>query len=310
MKNFSFLLNGLLLCGLAEIHAAQPVERAQNFQSNQSSGFIKPVAQTSLADSEVIPSSPGDADLGEQWLLKYKEKSRPFTLTGDIAGYSTNNAGLVETGTQSDQYFVGLVAAIYQPKFNDQLIGEFLIRQATFRYKRFSDLDFDAQTIGVGLTYLPPVLWDIAFYARYNYYRILDVQEHDEIFTNHSVTLGIQKSFALSRVHYLYGGYSSMFSLGDSSISTRNEHGAYAGYHVELTRSLQADLFYRVSLFDYANGGRSDINQVATVAAQYRLTKWLFAYASFTWTVNDSNGNRLDYSSLSPGIGLSATFKF
>ena len=81
MKNFSFLLNGLLLCGLAEIHAAQPVERAQNFQSTQSSGFIKPAAQTSLADSEVIPSSPGDADLGEQWLLKYKEISRGIRQT-------------------------------------------------------------------------------------------------------------------------------------------------------------------------------------------------------------------------------------
>ena len=40
MKNFSFLLNGLLLCGLAELHAAQPIESAQNFQSNEASSDL------------------------------------------------------------------------------------------------------------------------------------------------------------------------------------------------------------------------------------------------------------------------------
>lgn len=313
-RAFLILAASLSLAGASPLHAGveiqSSIDRARNFENSRSPDPIRDGPGFSPMNGEVAPGSPGDQDLGEQWLLKYKEKERPFMLVADFAGFATNNVALTKNGTHRDQFLVGQIAASYQPKLTSQLLAEFTYRQAFFRYRRFTELDFDSQNMGAGLTYLPAGLWNIAFYGRYNYNRLLDAREENEIFTNHSLTLGLQKAFVLSRAHYFYAGYASQLSIARPRLSQRDEHGAYAGYHVNLTRALQGDFFYRIAWFDYAEGGRNDLNQTVSSSFQYYFTKWLYAYASASLVVNNSNRPLLDYNSFSPAVGLNATLKF
>lgn len=309
-RSLHVVLGLLSLAAAPLLRAGQPIEQARNFENSHSPEPIRDGPGFSLMTGDVAPSSPGDQDLGEQWLLKYKEKERPFILVADFAGYATNNVALTEKGTHKDQFIVGQIGASYQPKISANLLAEFTFRQAFFRYHRFTEVDFDSQNMGAGLTYLAPRLWNIAFYGRYNYNRILDADREDEIFTNHSLTIGLQKAFVLSRAHYFYTGYASQFSFGFPDDAVRDEHGAYAGYHVNLTRALQADFYYRIALFSYTQGGREDLNQTVSSSVQYYFTKWLYAYASASFVVNNSNRDLLDYDAFSPALGLNATLKF
>ena len=261
-------------------------------------------------NNDVAPRSPGDQDLGEQWMLKFKEKEKPFSLFTDFAGYATNNVALTENGTKRDQFLVGQVAASYQPKITANLLAEFTFREAFFRYNHFDQLDFDSQNAGAGLSYLAPNLWNLAFFGRYNYNRVLDAINEDEILTNHTLTAGFQKSFVLSRAHYLYAGYASQFGFANPIAAQRDEHGAYAGYHVNLTRTFQGDFFYRIAVFDYAKGGRVDLDETINGSFQYYFTKWLYAYTSASLIINNSNKNLLDYNAFNGAVGISANFKF
>ena len=313
-RTFFILACSLSFAGTSPLHAGveihSSIDRARNFENSRSPDPIRDGPGFSLLTGDVAPSSPGDQDLGEQWLLKYKEKERPFMLVGDFAGFATNNVALTKNGTQRDQFIVGQIAASYQPKLTSQLLAEFTFRQAFFRYRRFTELDFDSQNMGAGLTYLPAGLWNIAFYGRYNYNRLLDAREENEIFTNHSLTLGLQKAFVLSRAHYFYAGYASQLGIAHPRASERDEHGAYAGYHLNVTRALQGDFFYRLAWFDYAKGGRDDLNQTVSSSLQFYFTKWLYAYASASLVFNNSNKAFLDYNAFSPAVGLNATLKF
>jgi len=286
------------------------VELSRNFENSRIPARIADGPGLSLQNNDVAPASPGDQDLGEQWLLKFKEKERPFVLMADFAGYATNNVSLVERGTYRDQFLVGQAAVSYQPKITESLLAEFTFRQAFFRYRRFTELDFDSQNMGSGLTYVAPRLWNVAFYGRYNYNRILDAREQNEVFTSHTFTMGLQKSLILSRAHYFYAGYASQLGISHPVSAERNEHGAYAGYHVNLTRSLQADLYYRAALFDYSEGRRRDWNQTASSSLQYYFTKWLYGYGSASFATNDSNRLGLGYDAFTAALGLNATVKF
>ena len=294
-----------------QVQAGEPqIEQARSFENSRNPVGPSTAKAVGFKNEDVALRSPGDQDLGEQWMLKYKEKQKPFSLSADIAGYATNNVALTERGTRRDQFMVGQVAASYQPKITENLLAEFTFRQAFFRYNHFDQLDFDSQNAGAGLTYLAPSLWNLTFFGRYNYNRVLDAREEDEIFTNHTLTAGFQKSFVISRAHYLYAGYASQFGFADPIGAQRDEHGAYAGYHVNLTRTFQSDFFYRAAWFNYSKGDRDDLNQTLSGSFQYFFTKWLYAYTSASLIINNSNKNLLDYNSFNGAIGLSANFKF
>ena len=296
---------------ISMVHAGDPqIDQVRNIDNSKSPLSPQSSPALELTSGVTAPASPGDQDLGDQWLLKYKEKDHPFLLSADIAGFATNNVALTKNGTQRDQFLVMQVAAVYQPRLTENLSADFSFRQAFFQYNRFSVLDFESQTAGIGLTYLSPKLYNIAFFARYNYNRLLDGRQLDEIYTNHSFTLGFQKALVISRAHYFYAGYASLIGIVDPIAAQRDEHGAYAGYHVNLTRSLQADFFYRAALYSYTDDHRNDLNQTITGSLQYYFTQWLYAYASASLTLDSSNRGALDYNAFTSSVGLSANFKF
>lgn len=302
---------GLLLIASAPMLLSAPiVDQARNFRTGPPVQLPPADSEGGLTLTEAAPASPGDQDLGEQRLFKYKEKVRQFTFSMDFGGFATSNVALVENGALDDQFLVGQISLGYQSKIAENLFADVSFREAFFRYNRIPALDFDSQTLGAGLTYVAPSLWNLAFFGRYSYNRLLDATDHDEIFTNHAFTVGFQKTFQISRAHYFYAGYASQFGIGHPVAFERDEHGAFFGYHAELSRSLEGDLFYRIAAYDYSNGGRTDLNETLNCSVQYKFTKWLRAYASASLVLNNSNRDGLDYDAFTAGVGLTASFKF
>lgn len=183
-----------------------------------------------------VPSSPGDPDLGEQVILKKREKPTPFSIAADVSGFYTTNAALTDVAEEDDFFLVGQVAASYQPRLANALFGEITVRQSAYRYSKLDELDFESFNIGAGVTYVAQPLWGLAFSARYNFNRLTDGSEHDEFFKNQTLTLGVLKVFELSKAHSVYAGYSTIFGWSDPVAPQRDEHGLFIGYRANLTR--------------------------------------------------------------------------
>lgn len=259
--------------------------------------------------ASVAPSSPGDPDLGEQVILKRREKVRPFTLSADVSGFFTNNAALTNEFKVDDFFLAAQAAVSYQPRITSSLFGEVTVRQGFFRYAQYDELDFDSLNVGGGLTYVLRPLWNTALSVRYNYNRLTDGSEHDEFFRNHTVTVGLLKTFELSKAHYLYAGASAIFAWSDPKPAERDEYGIFGGYRVNLTRALAADAYYRLAYFDYS-GGRDDWNQTLAVALRCNLTRALSVSASASLGFNNSNQNVFDYDVFNAGLSVAGSVSF
>jgi hypothetical protein len=289
---------------LSQMRAQQARETDEETQPTP--GFrIAPIPR----EVESAPVSFGDADLGEQWILKGEPKYDPFLLFGDVAGFQTSNAALTKSNTMSDFFMVARVGASYQPRFSDTLQGEVTVSQALFRYSDLDALDFDSTNVGAGLTYIAAQLWNVAFFTRYNYTYLSDDGIGDQIFQSNSITLGAQKSFVFTRSHYAYAGVSGLFGWSNPRFSQRNEFALYGGYHMFLTRALEFDSYANVSYYDYT-GSRSDFNGSLNLALRYNFTKWLSVTGSFSMALDRSNQSVFDYNVYNGGLGLSVMARF
>lgn len=288
--------------------AGARVAQAQRFRTDEA---VQEEARQRLTPmfQDQIPASPGDPDLGEQVILKKREKITPFNVFANVSGFYTSNAALTNEFKVSDYFLVAEVGASYQKQIVRDLFGEVTIRQAVFRYSEFNELDFDSLNVGAGLTYVLRPIWGVAASARYNYNRLTDGAEHDEFFTNQTLTLSLMKTFDLSSAHYFYAGCSSVFGWSDPVAAQRDEYGIFFGYRVNFTRSISAEFYYRGAYFDYVNN-RGDWNQTVALSVKWEPAQWVSfsAYASLGF--DDSNYDVFDYSVFNGGLGLAGSLTF
>lgn len=288
----------------------------QGRRADQARQFLQ---QTPTAQAEVTTQQPTlngvqnlseDESFGVQQILKRQEKLKPFRFFADATGYYTSNAALTRTNEISDAFLVGSVGTEYRRPLPYGLQWEATVRGATFRYNELTVLSFQSLDAGTGLAYHASKLWDLDFSARYNYTQLWGDQSGDTFFTNHTFTLAAQRAYSFSRAHYVYAGISALLALSDPKEAQRNEYSAYAGYHLQATRRISADLFYRFAYYDYARFGRGDVNNALTVSARYEITKYLAAFASYTLSANRSNREVFDYDVANGGGGLGLSLSF
>ena len=273
----------------------RPIEEADRRQSE--------------ASRELIPTTPGNTDIGLQLILKRNEALRPFRLFADAAGYYTNTVGLASHAKQGDAYVLASFGASYERKLTPALSLEITVRESLFRYDAFNQLNFESLNAGAGLSYEIQKLWGIALFGRYNFERLTNHDLSEEFFHNHTLTAGLQKTFAFGSGHFLYAGYSSVFGFADPVPAERDEHGLFAGLHVDLGHKFTGDLYYRAALFDYA-GNRNDFNQTVNASLAWNLTKWASVNASASFTVDRSNHSSFNYDVLNTGGGISLRIRF
>ena len=311
----SLKLNHLVLTALLTTVA---VARGQQAVSSitQSRLFTNPSAPGTTAfdangnalDNSAGTSS-GDDSFGAQIILKNQEPSKSLTVFGDVAGFYTTNVDLTPNRTRSDFFLASNVGAAWRPMISRGLFADVSATSSIFRYDRAGELDFERITVGTGLTWLVPHTPEIVAFARYDFTELFD-SDSNQLLQDHAFTMGGQRTFIFGRSHSLAAGISGVLGLSTPRSQERDQAGIYAAYHLQITRSLDADLLYRYAAQFYNEDGRVDHNQTLSFVIGYYPIRWLRIDASISAARNDSNRSAFAYDVLNVGSGVRLNIRF
>jgi hypothetical protein len=291
------------------------VGQDSNAQIEQSRLFQRTVPPTPNvnADGMALPQEEEpqltDESFGKQQILKTQEKARDFTLGGGASEFYTNNVALTRRNTVSDSFFVGNVGLSWTPRINNQLQLQLGAGASIFRYSDTSALDFQSVGGGIGAVWTPPNAWGIGLTARYDFTELID-RHSNELLQDHEFSIVAQKIVVLGRSHALTFDLVGSAGISDPFVEQRDQIGFAIGYHLQLARNLAADLGYRHSWYFYNDHGRTDLNQVFSLALRYYVTKWAALEALVSGATNNSNHSVFDYDVFSTGGGVGLTIRF
>ena len=316
----SLFRDGLpLVCATALILASQPTEgQVPSGQTQDRAQLLGGQANPTVPN--VTPSgenqgyavaSPNEKDIGEQQILKRMEEYRPFTVSVYSPFFWTSNVALVSSGEEDDFVVAPGVTLLYQPRITKTFYGEIGVVQQFFLYDRFSELNFSSFDAIAGVVYYLPQFHNLSLRARYDYNRLTDIDHFDEFFVNHSIILNADLPFRIGRAQQVFAGVALNLSFyANPDPPRRNDYSFYVGYDVALSHSFSIDAAARVAVRDYYAGDRTDVSEILSLSANYRIRDWLTlsALSSFAW--NQSNHSVFDYSVANIGGGVALTLKF
>ena len=316
----NFLRDGLpFVCAAALILASQRTEgQVPSGQTQDRAQLLGGQANPTVPN--VTPSgenqgyavaSPNEKDIGEQQILKRMEEYRPFTVSVYSPFFWTSNVALVSSGEEDDFVVAPGVTLLYQPRITKTFYGEIGVVQQFFLYDRFSELNFSSFDAIAGVVYYLPQFHNLSLRARYDYNRLTDIDHFDEFFVNHSIILNADLPFRIGRAQQVFAGVALNLSFyANPDPPRRNDYSFYLGYDVALSHSFSIDAAARVAVRDYYAGDRTDVSEILSLSANYRIRDWLTlsALSSFAW--NQSNHSVFDYSVANIGGGVALTLKF
>jgi hypothetical protein len=256
-------------------------------------------------------TSPNEKDIGEQQILKRVEEYKPFTISIYSPFYWTSNAALVSRGDQDDVLFAPGVTLMYQPRITTTLYAQVGVIQQFFFYDQLTELNFASLDVIAGLLYYLPQFHNLSLRGYYDYNRLTDTDNFDELLANHSIILSADLPFRITRAQQLLVGVGLNLSFyGNPESPRRNNYSVYGSYDLALTRSFSLDAGFQFVVRDYYSGDRTDVNEIVSLSANYRVRDWLMlsALSSLSW--NQSNHSVFDYSVANIGGGVALTLKF
>jgi len=256
-------------------------------------------------------TSPNEQDIGEQQILKRTEEYRPFTLSVYSPFYWTSNAALVSSGEQDDVLVAPGVTLMYQPRITKTFYAQVGVVQQFFFYDQFTELNFASLDVIAGLVYYLPQFHNLSLRGYYDYNRLTDTDNFDELFVNNSIILTAELPFRIARAQQvLFGVALNLSFAGNPESPRRNNYSLYGSYDVALSRSFSLDAAFQFVVRDYYSGDRTDVNEILSLSANYRIRDWLTlsALSSFAW--NQSNHSVFEYSVANIGGGVALTLKF
>ena len=267
---------------------------------------------TPSGETEGYPvTSPSDKDIGEQQILKRVEEYKPFTISVYSPFYWTSNAALVSRGEQDDVLVAPGVTLMYEPRITETLYGQVGVVQQFFFYDQLTELNFASLDVIAGLHYYLPQFHNLSLRGYYDYNRLTDTDNFDELFGNHSIILTAELPFRVARAQQIVLGTALNLSFaGNPESPRRNNYSLYGNYDLALSRFFSLDAGFQFVVRDYYSGDRTDVNEILALSANYRVRDWLTlsALSSFSW--NQSNQSVFDYSVANIGGGVALTLKF
>lgn len=255
------------------------------------------------------PSSPGDSDIGEQLILRQREKQEDWNVQADAFAFWTNNAAHVSSGAQSDAFWGGRASVNWHPRITSRLIADVSVSQDVFRYNEFDFLDFESFNVSAGLIWIEPRLRNTAFLLQYGFNRL--TQDFDDLMQSHSIRFGVQKLFIINRRNSIATSILADWDIdNDVSQLKRNEYIGDVAWRFLLTRKVELSLNYRYTWFDYADVDRTDSFHSVGFNVTYSPWTWLQLYAGASYSFNDSSFDPYDYEAANLGGGIGARLKF
>lgn len=256
-----------------------------------------------------VATSSGDESFGTQIILKSQERPKNLSVFGNVSGFYTNNVDLTPNNTRSDFFLAANAGAAWRSTISRSLVGEISAATSIFRYDRANRLDFEKISVGAGLTWLVPHTPGILVFGRYDFTELLD-SSSNELLQDHEFTIGGQKTFVFGRSHFLTTGITGVIGLSTPRSEERDQASIHATYHLQITRSVDADLLYRYAAQFYSEDGRVDHNETLSLAIGYYPVRWLRMGASVSAARNDSNRSAFEYDVLNLGGGVGFDIRF
>jgi hypothetical protein len=303
---------------LANLASAQTANQAQLTREQAPSAF--PSTVPTGPESGNVTGAPGDADLGEQQILKRVEEYQPFTLSVGAPFYWTSNVALTRSGEQSDFVVAPAAAAFYEPRLTESLYGLIDVREQLFYYDRFDNLNFGSFDFEVGLRYLVPQWHNLLLRLEYDYNRLTEKNTFEAFFQNHSFILDASVPFRFGRAQTLTLGVDANISAAadeshqppniNAISAQRSDYAVYLGYTAFLTRSFFVNAVGTFVVRQYYEGGRDDISEILALTANYRVNKYLTLSAVSTLAASQSNQSVFDYQVANLGGAVALQVKF
>ena len=317
----NFFRDGLpLACAATLILTSQPGEGQAPAGQTQDRAQLLGTQANPVSGPNVTPSGenqaypvagPNERDIGEQQILKQIEAYKPFTVSVYSPFFYTTNVALVNSGKEDDVLVAPGVSLLYQPRITKTLFAQVGVVQQFFLYDRFSELNFASFDATAGLVYYLPQFHNLTLRGYYDYNCLTDIDHYEEFLVNHSIILNGELPFAIHRAQQLYLGVALNLSFyANPDPPRRNDYSFYVGYDLALSRSFSIDASARLAVRDYYAGDRTDVSEILSLSANYRIRDWLTlsALSSFAW--NESNHSVFAYNVANVGGGVALTLKF
>src|SRR5438874_4131754 len=291
--------------------SSHDVDRAQLLQGQTQPPFGTSTTPEGVQDGHAA-ASPNDADIGEQEVLKRTTTYQPLTVSLASPIFYTSNVALTRSGEISDIVIAPVAAAYYQPRITKTLSANFDAREQVFYYSDTHNFDFGSLDVEACLNYFIPQFHNLILRSWYDFNRLtFDDRLGDEFFSNHAVIFNAELPFRFSRAQQLSVGADANISVAaDHQSPRRNDYEGYVGYSAGLTRALTINAVGRVVVRDYHQNGRTDVSEILSATASYRLTNWCSVSAISSFAHNDSNKDVFDYDVANVGGAIALTAKF
>ena len=320
-KLFRPLLAAALVAGIPSFSWAQisadlgrSVSALDTTSANRSGFLQQDVASTLPPPQEqntFAPVTPGDQDIGQQFILKRNDHVEPWRVTLDNNVFWTDNGANVRTGKIDDWFWVGGLNVGYQPQITKRIYLDLNVGEHWFQYNRLSVLDFQSSEASAGVIVMAPELWNTIWYANYYYQRITQGLSYGPIYDTNDLRVGVQKSIIIDRLNSVNFGLQTAFAVAaDPQALRRNEYTLTAGYNLKIMRELTLGLGYHLSYFDYFVVDRHDWFNNFSLQLAYQPTSWLEMDLGYTFTVNRSNVSSFSYDTQLAGPSVSLKAKF
>lgn len=257
------------------------------------------------------PMTPGDQDIGQQFILKRNERVEPWLVTMDNSVFWTDNEANVHTGRIEDWFWVGGLNVGYQPQLSKRVYLNLNIGEHWFEYNRLTALDFQSGEAVAGVIVVVPELWSTIWYANYYYNRITQGLSYSSIYDTNDLRLGAQKTIFIDRLNSVNLGFQTAFAVAaDPQALRRNEYTITAAYNFKIMRDLTLILGYNLSYFDYFRVNRDDWFNNLNAQLVYQPYPWLEVALGYTYTANRSNVTAFSYDTqlVGPSVTLKAKF--
>ena len=305
------IMSILAPAGFAQGPTSQDVDRAQLLQGQTQPPFGPSVTPGGIEDGRAA-ASPNDADIGQQEILKRVTGYQPFTASLACPIFYTSNVALTRSGELSDVVFAPVAGVFYDPRITNTLYGHFGAREQVFYYGQYHSFDFGSLDAEAGLSYVLPQFHNLILRGEYDFNRLtFDDRLGDQFLSNHELIFSAELPFRFSRAQQLSVGGDTNISVGaDHQRPRRNDYEGYLGYSVNLTRAFTINAVGRVVARDYHQNGRTDVSEILSATATYRLTNWWSVSAISSFAHNDSNQDVFDYNVANVGGAIALSAKF
>lgn len=312
--SFTFTRNRLVvpaLCVFLSAVASAPaqdvrVETQQQAQARNENTLEQPEA----------PEEVTDPELGDINVVSRQPRPKMFTFsTGQTFNYSSN-AFLVRDDTESAFFWNGRVGASFVPYATRNFTPTLTFDQNWFRYDRFSELNFDSQSLQLDLKY--DLNRDDTWYV-IGSYAIARLYSPDAStgefyrygFLNGSITHLMRLGTTPINLGIIGGTY---WRHGDPSLSDRVSGYLNVSAIYSIRENIQLSGFTRPELQHYTHdasgSSREDFNLTVGATLSWTPNQYMALAATASYIGNFSTVSERRYDLVTPSLVLAAQFAF